>query len=47
MVPHTHEVIVVKPIGDGVAAAVKGYAESYIPPEYNLLMGPFTDHAFG
>lgn len=26
---------------------LKGYAESYIPPEYNLLMGPFTDHAFG
>eukprot|EP01047_Picozoa_sp_COSAG01_P014495 COSAG01_NODE_707_length_14133_cov_34.324093_9_plen_86_part_00 len=26
---------------------LKGYAESYIPPEYNLLMGPLTDHAFG
>eukprot|EP01047_Picozoa_sp_COSAG01_P009104 COSAG01_NODE_369_length_18046_cov_130.301443_19_plen_64_part_00 len=23
------------------------FAESYIPPEYNLLMGPLTDHAFG
>ena len=26
---------------------LKGYAESYIPPAYNLLMGPLTDHAFG
>ena len=26
---------------------LKGYAESYIPPDYNLLMGPLSDHAFG
>ena len=26
---------------------LKGYTESYIPPDYNLLMGPLTDHAFG